>query len=192
MLNKILEIDSDLFIWLNQFHNDFIDVVMHHVSGKFEWIPVYILLFYLVYRKTNWRTLLLFFGVVIACVGLGDFIGNTFFKKVFNRERPSYALEGIVHIVNDYKGSQFKSFISNHALNFFAWCSFTGLVLRKYYKYALPVLLGVATLVAYSRIYLGVHYPLDVTVGAAIGLTIGYSGYRLFTVLYHHWFGEAY
>lgn len=192
MLDSILEIDKNLFLWLNQFHSSFMDVIMVNVSGKAQWIPVYLFIFYLVYKKTDWRTLLIFMGVVIACVGLGDFVGNTFFKHVFNRERPSYALEELAHTVNGYRGSQYKSFVSNHALNFFAWCTLTGLVLRRYYKWALVVLLGVATLVAYSRIYLGVHYPLDVIVGGVIGALIGYLGFRLFKVLYHHLYGVAY
>jgi undecaprenyl-diphosphatase len=100
-------------------------------------------------------------------------------KPFFLRLRPSRdpALEGLVHIVNGYKGGKF-GFASSHAANTFAVAVFVWHLLKVHFRYV-GVLFFWAAFVAYSRIYLGVHYPGDVIVGVVIGSLIGWIMFLL-------------
>ena len=85
----------------------------------------------------------------------------------------------MVHIVNGHCGGQY-GFISSHATNVFGLATFVWLIIRNNYKYWFWILfIGYASLIAYSRVYLGVHYPSDVAVGALVGIAIGAIFYFL-------------
>jgi undecaprenyl-diphosphatase len=177
-IDQIKEWDMDLFLGLNSHHNAFFDEVMWQASNKFFWIPLYLLFFYLIYRKYNWQTAavsVLFAVLLIVCC---DQIANLF-KHGFERYRPckNGDIGSMVHIVDGYCRSSF-SFISGHACSHFGAAIFMGSILGN--KKIFIALLFWAGLIAYSRIYLGVHYPSDVVCGAAIGSLIGYGIYRLF------------
>lgn len=177
MPDKLIQIDKDLFIWLNSHHNDFMDKVMWHISGKYEWIPLYLLLIgYIIYRY-RLRSIPVIAAAVLAVV-IADQIAVHAFKEVVERLRPSHNPEfaGTIHLVNDYKGGSF-GFVSNHAANAFALATFVSLVFKTRYIFA--GMLIWATLMAYSRIYLGVHYPADILGGAILGAGIGSLMYFL-------------
>lgn len=173
-MNALLDLDQSLFLAINGWHSSFMDPVMFFISGKLNWIPVYMVLLYLVFKtygKKGWYILLL----VAITIALADQGSVLLFKNTVQRLRPSHepSLEGWVHIVNNYKGGDF-GFVSSHATNNFALVAFLGFFLRKTYKWLLPVMLVWATLIAYSRVYLGVHYPGDVLCGGLYGALIGY------------------
>ena len=111
-------------------------------------------------------------------IGLSDFVASSVFKPMVERLRPSHVpeLEGVLHIVNGYRGGQF-GFMSSHAANSFALATFFALCMRS--RSLSTVLFIWATLNAYSRIYLGVHYPGDVICGAALGSFSAYLAYFL-------------
>jgi undecaprenyl-diphosphatase len=103
------------------------------------------------------------------------------FKDVFERLRPCHNPEiaELVHIVNNKCGGQF-GFVSSHATNTFGIATFLGLLLKsRNSKLALYLLLFWAAIVSYCRVFLGVHYALDIIGGAILGGTIGYLLYRL-------------
>lgn len=101
------------------------------------------------------------------------------FKDVFERLRPCHNpnIASLVHVVDGCGGKY--GFVSSHASNSFALALFIGLLLRKHYKYFLPLMVFWAALVSYSRIYVGVHYPADILGGAILGSLIGIFVYWL-------------
>ena len=112
------------------------------------------------------------------------------FKNTVQRLRPSHAadLEGLVHLVSNSDGELYMGglygFISSHAANHFGIAAFmTGILLRRP-RWTLWALMGWAALIAYSRVYLGVHYPGDVIVGATYGALMGWLAFRVFLYLH--------
>lgn len=170
----LIDLDKAIFLAINGWHSPFFDHLMYWLSDKFIWIPLYAVLLFLiwkVYRKGFWITI----PLVALMVTLTDQVSVIFFKDVFERLRPCHdpSLEGLVRIVRNHCGGSY-GFISSHASNTFGVAIFIGSILRARYKWILPSLLIWATAVCYSRVYLGVHFPGDVIVGATVGAITGY------------------
>ncbi len=147
---------------------------------SFVTIPIYAGLLYLSFKAFGLKRT----GLVIIAVALlitaTDQLSN-FFKYGLGRLRPCYEVDMIplMRLVKGYCGGKF-SFFSAHAANSVALAAFFSFVLRTRFK-ALPFfLLGWALFVSYSRIYIGVHYPLDVITGIAIGLLFGWVFAKLY------------
>ncbi len=173
MIEILKNLDTDLFLALNGAHNSVFDFLMFWVSNKLIWIPLYLYFLYLLIKNYKWKTIGIFISVIVL-IALADQLSVHLFKNVFQRLRPCHEsqLEGLVHLVNGKCGGQF-GFISSHATNTFALSVFLIQFLGKKYKYFTISILIWASLIAYSRIYLGVHYPGDVIVGAAFGSLLG-------------------
>ncbi len=173
ILNDLINIDIDIFLFLNGIHSPFFDVIFYWVTSKVFWIPLYLFLIFLVAKKHRWNTIKigLFIGLVFL---ISDRTSVVAFKDVFERLRPCHNPEliGLVHTLNGKCGGQF-GFVSSHATNSFALALFSGLLLRKSYKFILPFMLLWAALVSYSRVYVGVHYPGDILGGAILGSIVG-------------------
>lgn len=181
MIDFLIRFDIDLFLLINGWRSAWADVFFWWVSDKYIWAPFYALLLFLMIRKNKkyWWLILL---MVPLLVTLTDQSSVQLFKNVFHRFRPCHnpELEGLVQIVNGKCGGSW-GFVSSHAANAFGVAMFSWLMLRKYIKFMFwPLLIGYAALIAYSRVYLGVHYPADVTVGAILGMLLGFGVYRLF------------
>ena len=167
MIEQLNQWDRALFLWLNGKHTDWLDPIMVFISGKYEWIPLYVFLLFLLYKtyglKGFWS--LLFIALLIT---LTDQLASGLLKPWVARPRPCHeeALSGLVHTVNKCGGRY--GFASSHASNTFGIALFFFWILRPRHRWAWLLILW-AAVVSYSRVYLGVHYPGDIIVGALIG-----------------------
>ena len=176
MVEILEQWDRELFLFLNGFHSESTDFIMWHVSGKLQWIPLYLILLFLLFKKYGKSVWVVLVGTALA-VTLADQFSVKLFKEVFERWRPCHNgdLKELVHLVNNKCGGR-CGFVSSHAANSFATAGFLGLLLN---RKAFVFLLFWASIVAYSRVYLGVHYPSDIFGGAILGLVIAFLVYRI-------------
>jgi len=174
MIEALNQVDQRWFLWLNGQHSPLIDQLMYHISGRFEWIPLYAVLFFFIIRKFRWKSLWIILGIIVL-ITLSDQLANLL-KDGVKRLRPCKDpdISHLVHLVNNYCRSSF-GFVSGHAANSFALATFISLLFRRNW-----VTLGMlfwAAIVSYSRIYLGVHYPGDVIGGAVLGALLAMGVY---------------
>lgn len=178
MLEKLIELDTNLLVYLNAFNSTFWDYFFWLTTDIPIWIPLYVTILYTIFKshgsKGIWTALALIV-VIIFC----DQISSSILKPFFERPRPSRepALEGILHHVNNYRGGKF-GFVSSHAANSFGLAIFSSLLFKNRW-YSLFIM-SWALVNSYSRIYLGVHYPGDVLSGAALGILVGWLVFLLF------------
>ena len=175
MIEYFEKIDQTIVLTINSWNTPFLDEVMWIVSGKLTWSPLYLVLIYLSFKKLGTKNTLIFISLAITVVALSDLSCTYLFKKVFLRYRPSHnlLLENKLHLYRESNGSLHRGgkygFISSHAANFFGIAVFAGLVLKTYFKKLIYILLSIGCIVAFSRLYLGVHYLSDILVGAIVG-----------------------
>ena len=170
MLNKLLQWDQDLFLLLNGAGSESYDSFWMFISSTKSAIPLFLFLIFLLFKKHGkyfWQGLIL----ILIVVSLADLSSVHCFKNVFMRLRPSHAPELADQIRLLVSKGGLYGFVSSHAANFFAIAGIASALLpeRKYLPY---LLYSWATLVAYSRIYVGKHYFLDVIGGAFLGFVI--------------------
>lgn len=180
LLEIIKDYDKQLFLFFNKHHNEFFDTVMLFSSGKLSWLPLYILLLFLIVKNYKYRELPLILISIAATITLADQTSVHLFKNIFLRYRPCHNLD-IQHLVHVVKGCGGQyGFVSSHAANSFALATLIGLLLINKFKSILLLLWFWALWVSYSRIYNGVHYPADIVGGAILGILIGYIVFTLY------------
>lgn len=177
MLDQLIELDKKVLLFLNSFHAPWLDPIVLFLTQTLAWLPLYLFLLFLIieeYRKESWIVLL---GIVLTIV-LADEITSSLMKPYFERLRPSNepSLQGLLHLVDGYKGGKF-GFASSHAANTFGVATFFFLLFRPTKKWIGWLFLWAITM-TYTRIYLGVHYPGDILVGGMIGVLAGITGFK--------------
>lgn len=177
MLQHLDAIDKSLLLWLNGCHSPFWDKLMWFVSGKTEWLPLYIILLGYITYRFRWKSIYILVAIALT-VTLADRISVEVFKEVIQRPRPTHSneIKHLVHTVNNYLGGPY-GFVSSHAANSFGIATLLAFIFRKK-KFSIFILFW-AALVSYSRIYLGVHYPGDILGGALLGAACGAFVYFL-------------
>jgi len=196
MFDYLQYIDEQIVLTINSRNSPFFDNVMWIISEKITWVPLYLLLIYLGIRHFSLKQTFFFVVCVIVAVGITDFICSGIIKNWVTRLRPSHnpMLSNLLHYHQFPDGSLYKGgaygFVSSHAGNFFAIACISGCILRSYYSKILFVLLAIALLVAYSRLYLGVHYLSDIIGGGFVGVIVSVSVFRwVYLPLSKRWFG---
>lgn len=186
----ILNLDTEIFLWINSFHSLFWDIVMKTISGRLTWGVMYLFLIYAIFSTFGWKTTVVMVLMSVLTIVLADQITATVLRPIFERMRPSNPdnpISGIVHIVNDYRGGRY-GFPSSHAANTFACATLMSLLFWRL-RFSL-FMIGWAILVCYSRIYLGVHYPGDLLAGTVIGAMCGAVTFLIGIWIIKGWMGN--
>jgi undecaprenyl-diphosphatase len=172
MLETLKSIDQSFFLFLNGLHCPFFDPLVYYGTRASTWLPLYFLLLYFLIRKYKWQTvlILLFAGLMIM---VSDQLSNVF-KDWIARPRPTHE-PGLtsIHTVNGYLGGEF-GFYSAHASTNLAIAVFMIILSGNPFRYFSLLMLAWAFFMAYTRIYLGVHYPGDILAGWLAGGLIGW------------------
>lgn len=178
-MDFLTNLDTDIFLFFNSMHCEYMDRVMKLSSDRFVWVPMYAALLAALIRTYGWRRACLILLVTIAAITAADQLCATVIRPEVQRLRPANPanpLSALVHVVDGYRGGSY-GFPSCHAANTFA---LVGLMLPLIRNVRFSVVLVFwALLNCYSRIHLGVHYPGDLLVGGIIGMTIGFICYLI-------------
>ncbi|MCQ0111331.1 undecaprenyl-diphosphatase [Zhouia amylolytica] len=183
MLDKLVHLDQQLFLYLNNLGSPEWDGFWLFMTNKFSSIPLYVALLGFSIWRFRWKkTLLILIGVALM-IAATDQLANLF-KYGVERLRPCHDedINAYMRLVKASCGGKFGYF-SAHAANSFAVATFFSLLFKDIMKWLPPFLLIWAIIVAYSRIYIGVHYPLDVITGISIGLLMGWIFQSLYLKL---------
>lgn len=177
MFDKLISLDKELLVFLNNCNSAFCDDFFYIFSGRFIWLLTAAAIIFVIIKTQKSDCWVILLGIVLLIL-LSDQISSGLIKPLVQRLRPTRepTLEGLVHIVHNYRAGGF-SFVSSHATNGFAFAVFTSLLFRN--RLYSAVIFFWAILTAYSRIYLGVHYPLDVLCGTILGIGCGFLVYYL-------------
>ena len=180
-MHTIITADRQLFGYINDhFHNNFFDLLMPFVRNSITWMPLYIFLLFFIllnFTKDKWQWIALTACTVI----LTNFISSNLIKDHIMRLRPCNdpAFADRIRFLLSYR-PQSSSFTSSHAVNHFAMATFFFFTLKKYIGNAAWLFIFWAALICYAQVYIGVHFPLDVTCGAILGIVFGYLSARLY------------
>ncbi len=184
MFQKLHEIlvHADYTAWYylnNTWHNAFLDAVVPFLRNQWTWTPLY--LFLLVFMLKNFGKMGIMWCVFFICTfAISDQLSATFLKEIFHRTRPcnNPHLADVARIIVPC-GSGY-SFPSSHAANHFALGVFSALTLQQRVKGVWILAMLWAGSVSYAQVYVGVHFPLDVTCGGMLGIAVGMITARLF------------
>lgn len=179
--------DWGLFEALNFDGGGFMDTLMTAISGVLMWLPLYALIIYIVWRRYSWRGVIALVVAIGIAMGLADIIAGIFkhsgpLKHLWEefpvRLRPMFnTLLNDVHVVS-FKHGEFGT-VSAHAATIVSLAVLTSKIIRL--RWFTWLMIGVAVVVCYSRIYLACHFPQDILIGATLGVASGLVGYWIFT-----------
>lgn len=185
MLDKLIAVDKQLFVFLNGLGSERYDSLWLLITKQIYWTPLFLVVFFILQKKIGWKQLGILLLFVAFLILFSDQTANLF-KTTFQRLRPCNDPE-IMDVIRIVKASKTFSFYSAHASSSMASTMLVLLLFKRHFKY--PLLLFLFPLVfAYSRIYLGVHFPFDIIVGYAIGIIYALLFYTLYQFLQPKYF----
>lgn len=179
MIDWLEQMDQAMVIAVNQWHHPILDDIMWNISGKWQWIPLYVYLLYMMIKKYDQKVLWPILSVVMVIV-LTDQTSVHLFKEVFQRYRPCHHLElkPVLELVHNKCGGKY-GFVSSHAANSFGLAVIMTLLFKEKRGFVVLLLIW-ASVVAFSRVYMAVHYVSDVFFGALLGALLAFMVHRFF------------
>lgn len=186
MFEFLIDFDTRLLLWFNSFHSPFWDFFMSEASGRKIWIGLYVAIVCGLWIRYGLRSMLLVLVATALTVFIADQATATYMRPFFGRLRPSNLenpISEFIIIVNEYRAGAF-GFPSSHAANTVAVATLLSLIIRNV-RFTVMICLW-SLLNCYSRMYLGVHYPGDLMVGACFGAAVGLTVYYLVRYVYQN------
>ncbi|WP_284651524.1 phosphatase PAP2 family protein [Flavobacterium terrisoli] len=177
MLEKIIDLDKELIVFLNGLGSERWDWLWLIITKQAYWSPIFLFVFYLLQKKIGWKK----FGYYVLFTAILILICDqtvNLFKYGFERLRPcnDEEIKGMLRLI---KTSSSFSFFSGHATNSMASTVLTFMILKRYYKQAYLLFLF-PLIFAYSRLYLGLHFPTDILTGYTFGAIMGFIAAQLY------------
>lgn len=202
MLDKIEELDRNLFLFFNNLHSAFFDWVMTLFSSRLPWLPLYIAIIFCVIwscsiqkeldgsgnsihrfhlKKRDTRTAIVIIIAIIATFVITDYFLNQI-KYIVSRLRPGWDpfTCNLARVIEENRFSY--GFVSGHASNVFGLAMLTSALFKR--RWFTILIFSWATIVSYSRIYVGRHFPGDVLFGALFGIAVGYLTYKILQLFF--------
>jgi undecaprenyl-diphosphatase len=178
-MNDVKELDWDATVTLNDWGGDAVDLFFNIMTHKLYAIPFYLVLLYFFQKKLGWKNTAIALVTIAILITVSDQLANLF-KDGFERLRPfrEPALEGVISKVGSSGGTY--GFYSAHASSAIGLATFVSILLWNTHRWLCVITIIWAIIVAYSRIYLGLHYLGDVLMGALMGILLGVLCYKLF------------
>ena len=170
-MEEIILEDKKVFLYLNNLGNSSFDQFWMMISATWIWVPLYIIFCYFLYKNFKLKSLLYILLFIAIGVTVSDQLAGIF-KYGVGRLRPCHD-PSVRHYMRIVKCGGRFGFYSAHASNTFFLATFLSILLKSklnWFPYAIFVW---AATVAYSRVYLGVHFPIDILVGAFVGVLLG-------------------
>lgn len=177
MVEYLVHLDKKLFVFLNNLGSTPFDTIWLLITKQTNWIPFFLILLFILFKKLGTKKLGIVILIIASLITFTNEITDII-KFSVQRIRPCNddTLVGLIRVVKD---SDTFSYFSGHASNSTASMVFVFLILRQYYKYSYLIFLY-PLIFAYSRIYLGLHFPLDIISGFIFGGFTGFLFYYLF------------
>lgn len=185
MLEWLLELDRNVFVYLNSLGSETYDGFWLFITRQVNWVPVFAIILYLAFKRLGWRHALLIVIIISFLLLITDQSTNLI-KNYFHRLRPG-SDPGLIKLIRAIQTRKSFSFISGHASNSMAVAFFLYTVLKPYLKNMGFIFLW-PMVFAYSRIYLGLHYPGDILVGYLWGITTSFIMIHLYAYLRDRFF----
>jgi len=176
ILDQLIGLDKSALIYLNNLGAPKWDTFWLFITNQYNWIPLFILMLFLIFKVYGLKKGLLILLIAAVLVAFTDQFVNLI-KHTFGRLRPNNdpSVKNLIRIL--YSPHSF-SFVSGHATNSMANTIFIYLLLKRHFKYVWLFFIW-PLVFAYSRVYLGVHYPIDILTGALLGMCLGYGFYKI-------------
>ena len=195
MIEEILKLDSKLFLFLNNLGTPKFDTFWISLSMIEANILMYLflifLLFYIQKKPPKFLYIFYLFSVIALMITITD-QGANIFKDTFQRLRPCYdeSIKDSLRLVKENCGGKY-GFFSAHASNSFSLAIFFGLLFKNRIRYIIIITMIYALLISYSRIYLGVHFPIDIIVGSSFGICVGIIMYSFVYLKFLKFFNKT-
>ena len=195
MTEEILKLDSKLFLYLNNLGTPEFDSFWTTLSKVEANILMYLFLiclfFYVQKIRTKFLNVFYLIFVIALMITITD-QGANLFKDSFQRLRPCYneSIKDSIRLVKDNCGGKY-GFFSAHASNSFSLAIFFGLLFKNRIRYIILITVVYASLISYSRIYLGVHFPIDIIIGSSFGLCVGFIMYSFVYLKFLKFFNKT-
>ena len=195
MFEEIVKLDYKLFLFLNNLGTTKFDAFWLSLSKIEANILMYLFLIFLFFHIKKLRPKFLYIFYLLFVIAIMITItdqGANFFKDSFQRLRPCYnqSISDSLRLVKENCGGKY-GFFSAHASNSFSLAIFFGLLFKNRIRYMIIITIVYASLISYSRIYIGVHFPIDIIVGSSFGIFVGFIIYSFVYLKFLKFFDKA-